>query len=158
VMEVHIETVDGDLSTSVQPLPGSYLSLRASCSWIQDWDMRPELNFNKDPHRSMLSYDGVEDPIREVQGLPLVRSQIVISLDRAQHRSLFSRSESNICFLLIADTNGPWASSDRQLWCLILRSDELGGECRYVRLGVARMLRGKDLPEPEWEERLVKTY
>jgi hypothetical protein len=160
VMEVHIETVDGGLSTSARPLPGSYLYLRALCSPIQDWCMRSDLNFNKDPHEDIMEdmWDFGTDN-EESQRLPS-RGQIVIDLDVTQHRSLFSHPESNIWFLLIADTAGTVFESSRDtiLWCLVLQSYDLEGECRYVRLGLARMLRSQDLPEPEWEERLVKIY
>jgi hypothetical protein len=145
VMDVHIETVDGDRSPSGRPLPGSYLILRGSCSKVQDWGMGSEFNFNMHPQKDMILDDGD-------------RGQIAIDMDSMQYRSLFLHPESNIWFLLIAETKVRFSTDDRQLWCLVLRSCDLEGECRYVRIGVARMIRGEDLTEPEWEERLVKIY
>jgi hypothetical protein len=148
-----IETIDGDLSTSARPLPGSYLCLRASCSRVQDWGMRPDLEFNQDPYENMA--DGTT---YAMEFFPSKRNRIAIDLDSTQHRSLFFRPESNIFFLLILQIDVTSITNDRQLWYLVIRSYYLYFQRRYVRLGVARMLRGRGLPEPEWEERLVKIY
>jgi hypothetical protein len=164
IMEVYIETVDGGLSTFAQPLPSSYLYLQASCSPVQEWCMRSDLNFNKDPHEDIMEIMDFGRDNEESQRHPL-RGQIIIDLDVTQHRSLFSHPESNIWFLLIADTAGSMFEinkdglcKDTILWCLVLQAHDLDEECRYVRIGAARMIRAKDLPEPEWEERLVKIY
>jgi hypothetical protein len=149
VMDVHIPTVDGDRSPSARPLPGSYLFLRGSCSRAQDWGMRSELNFYIHPHERVGWHDDY-------------RGRIAIDLDSMQYRSLFLQLESNIWFLLITDTAVDTFDirriTDKTLWRLVLRSYDLDGECRYVRIGVATMVRSKDLPELEWEERLVKIY
>jgi hypothetical protein len=97
--------------------------------------MRSDLNFNKDPHEDITKGIWHFGTDNEENQRHTSKGQIVIDLDVTQHRSLFSYPESNIWFLLIADTAGTRfeiISKDTILWCLVLQSYDIDGECRYV--------------------------
>lgn len=154
ILDIHIASDDCNPNVFESPLPGSFISIEAAWTLVHDWVARSDFWFNASDF-SMDPYDAG----REID-LETIEGQIICDLDHSDYRQLFSDAHSEIGFLLIAQSpTGAYArNGETLLWCLIIQRRQPDEEDHFHRLGVARIPRGTEFPEPEWTTRTVKIF